>query len=216
MANRNFASGGKQYSMRVMPVRLDLSFEVDPTQPNGISNLNGPAIAAVYMHSTHATPSALNPAAGSIVIQLQDNYNAVLAVDSSIASPLSGSGLTSTTAHTPVVITDLGTATLAEWQAKGLPAGITPAVGVAFVPTASGTIGGSAEVQIAAAAGSGIATLESLGDSSLAVAPNRLEQSTGAQIILQARDYAGAIAAPADASVISLEILLNNSSVSVG
>jgi len=216
MANRNFASGGKTYSMRVMPVRLDLNFEVDNTQVNGISNLNGPAIAAVYMHSAHATPSTLNPAAGSIVIQLQDNFNAVLAVNSSIESALSGSGSTSTTIHVPCVITDLGTATTAEFQAKGLPLGVTPAVGASFVPTASGVIGGSAEVQIAAATGSGIASIEVLGDPDMSVAPNRLVQSTGALIILQARDYAGAIAAPAAGSVISVEILLSNSSVDIG
>lgn len=216
MANRNFSNGGKQYSMRTMPVRLDLSFQVDNTQPNGISNLNGPAIAAVFMNSAHATPSALNPAAGSIVIQLQDNFNAVLAVNSSIESPLSGSPLTSTTNHVPAVISALGTATLAQWQAKGLPLGITPAVGVSFVPTATGSIGGSAAVQIAAAAGSGIASMEVLGDADQSVAPDRRVQSTGALIILQARDYAAAIAAPAASSVISVEILLSNSSVDIG
>lgn len=216
MANRNFASGGKTYSMRVMPVRLDLNFDVDSSEANGIANLNGPAIAAVYMNSSADTPSTLNPAAGSIVIQLQDNYNAVLAVNCSIESALSGSPLTSTTAHTPVVITDLGTATAAQWLAKGLPAGIDAAVGVSFVPTASGSIGGSAEVQIAAATGSGIASIEVLGDPNQSVSPDRLLQSTGALIILQCRDYAGAIAAPADDSKISIEILLSNSSVSVG
>ncbi len=216
MANRNFASGGKVYSMRVSPVRLDLNFQVDATAVNGISSLNGPAIAAVYMHSSHATPSALNPAAGSIAIQLQDNYNAVLAINSSIESPLSGSASTSTTAHTPVVITALGSATLAQWRAKGLPLGITPAVGVSFIPTASGSIGGSAEVDTPAATGSGIASIEVLGNPDQSVSPNRQVQSTGALIILQCRDYAGAIANPADDSVISVEIYLSNSSVDVG
>lgn len=204
-------------AMHTAPVQIDMKFTVDATNANGITNLKGPTIAAVYMHSTHATPSTLNPAAGSIVIQLQDNYNMHL-VDSRgmIQSPNSGTPLTATTAHTPVVITALGTATTAQWQAVGLPIGITPAVGVAFVPTSSATIGGSAAVQIAAATGSGVATIEVLGDPNKTVAPApTANQGYGASMILQARDYAGAIVQPTDGSVISIKLLLNNSSVTV-
>ena len=213
MANRNWASGGKVYSMRVSPVRLDLSFEIDDTQVNGITNLRGPAIAAVYSHSEHATPSSINPVAGTILIQLQDNYNQLLAIDTSISAPNSGSPLTATTVNVANTITALGTATLAQWRAKGLPLGVTPAVGVSFIASATGTIGGSAAVQIAAATGSGIASLEVVGDPNQSIAPNRLVQSTGASIILQARDYAGAHAAPAAGSKIAIEIYLSNSSV---
>lgn len=218
MANRNFSSGGKLYSMHTMPVLLDCNFVVDQANTNGlgISSLKGPCIQAVYMHSSAATPSAINPAAGSIVIQLQDNYNKYLSGSNNIQSALSGSPLAATTAHVPVVITALGTATAAQWQAKGLPIGVTPAIGVSFVPTASGTIGGSAAVQIAAATGSGVASIEVLGNPSQAIAPNpNANQGYGAYLILQCRDYAGAIAQPADGSVISIEMLLSNSSVTV-
>lgn len=216
MANRNFSSGGKMYSMHTMPVLLDCNFVVDATQPNGISSLKGPTIQAVYMHSTASTPSALNPASGNIVVQLADNYNRYLSGSNVIRSPLSGSSLTSTTAHTSYQITILGTATAAQWLAAGVPAGVTPAVGVSFVAIATGTIGGSAAVQISAAAGSNVASIEILGDPSLQSAPDPTKnQGYGAYLIFQCRDYAGAIVQPANNSVISLEMLMSNSSVIV-
>jgi hypothetical protein len=156
--------------------------------------------------------------AGVIIVQLQDNYNRVLKGFKSIVSPLSGTPLTATTAGVASVIVSLGTATLAQWQAVGLPIGIVPAVGVSFVPTTSATIGGSAAIEITASLGSGITTIETVGDANLSIAPNlspSTNQGYGAQFILQARNYAGAITAPADGSVISLAFLLNNSGVTV-
>lgn len=223
MANRNWASGGKIYSMHVSPVLLDCNFVVDSTNGNGlgIRNLKGPAVKAVYMHtSASAAAGNPNPAAGTILVQLADNYNRSFSGFNAIVSPVSGSALTATTASTPAIIVSLGTATpaqsLADFQAKGLPVGITPAVGVAFVPTASGTIGHSAAVEIAAATGSGICSIETLGDPNTTISPNpSVGQGYGAYVILQCRDYAGAIAAPADGSVISLGLYLSNSSVLV-
>jgi hypothetical protein len=219
MANRNFASGGKLYSMHTMPVLVDCNFVVDSTNGNGlgIRNLKGPLVQNVYMNtSATAAVGNPNPSAGTIVIQLQDNYNRSFSGFNAIVSPVSGTPLTATTIHVPVIIVSLGTATLAQWQAKGLPIGITPAVGVAFVPTASGTIGGSAAVEIAAATGSGVATIETLGDPNTTIAPDPTQnQGFGAQLILQCRDYAGALVAPADGSVISIAMYLSNSSVQV-
>lgn len=220
MANRNFASGGKIYSMHVMPVLLDCNFVVDATDEDGlgITDLKGPAISAVYMHSTAATPSDLNPAAGTIVVQLQDNYNrAFISGLHAIQSPLSGSdllvasaGLTAGIAYTISVI---GTTTTAAWHALGVPAGVTPAVDVSFIAAATSAVGTGA-VQITAAAGSGIASIEVVGDPDQSIAPNpNANQGFGGQIILQCRDYAGAIAAPADGSKISLAFYLSNSSI---
>lgn len=231
MANRNFASGGKLYSMHTMPVLLDCNFVVDSTNGNGlgIRSLKGPMIQNVFMHtsaspgngnSNPASPNIAvlnpNPGAGTIVIQLQDNFNRSFSGFSAIVSPVSGTPLTSTTANVANIIVSLGTATLAQWRAKGLPRGITPAVGVSFVATASGLIGGSAAVEIAAASGSGIASIETLGDPNLSIAPDPSQgQGYGAQLILQCRDYAGAIVNPANGSVISISMYLSNSSVSV-
>lgn len=220
MANRNFASAGKIYSMHTMPVLIDCNFVVDSTNGNGlgIRSLKGPLVQNVFMHTTAPLSGSgnPNPASGTIVIQLQDNYNRSFSGFNAIVSPVSGTPLTATTSGTAVIIVSLGTATLAQWRAVGLPLGITPAVGVAFVPTASATIGGSAAVEIAAATGSGVATIETLGDPNTTIAPDPTQnQGFGAQLILQCRDYAGAIVAPADGSVISIAMYLSNSSVTV-
>lgn len=216
MANRNWSSGGKLYSMHTSPVLIDCNFIVDNTSTNGISSLKGPTVSAVYMN-TSASASATNPAAGTILVQLMDNYNrSLISGVNARASALSGSPLTSTTIGIAVVITSLGTATAAQWHARGVPAGVTPAIGVAFVASSTGTIGGSAAVQIAAATGSNVAAIEILGDPSQSIAPDpTASQGYGAYFILQCRDYAGAIVAPANGSMIQLEFLLSNSSVQV-
>ena len=225
MANRNWASGGKIYSMHVSPVLLDCNFVVDSANGNGlgIRSLKGPAVQAVYMH-TSATPAALNPnpASGTIIVQLADNYNRSFSGISSIVSPASGSDVkidnSAMTAGVAYIITTLGNASLAKWQAIGLPAGITPAVGVSFIAKTNGGSGNTltSRVQTTASTGSGVCTIETVGDPNLSIAPNpTANQGFGAQIILQCRDYAGALVAPADNSVISLSFYLSNSSVQV-
>lgn len=223
MANRNWASGGKIYSMHVSPVLLDCNFQVASSEANGISNLKGPAIRAVYMASSASSPSATNPADGTIIVQLSDNYPRAYGISKAcIQSPLSGSALkvdnSELTAGVAYVITVLGDATAADLHALGVPAGITPAVGVAFVAASvgAGANSSSTRVQAVAAAGSGVASIEILGAPSLALNPSpSASVSPGGQIILQCRDYAGALVAPADGSIISLEMYLSNSSITV-
>lgn len=234
MANRNWASGGKVYSMHVSPVLIDCNFIVDSTNGNGlgIRALKGPAVQNVFMHtsstpgagnSNPATPNQVivnpNPASGTIVIQLQDGYNRSFSGFRSIVSPLSGSSLLVASAGLTVgvayVITILGTTTTAAWHALGVPAGVTPAVGVAFIAAATSALGTGA-VQITAAVGSSVAAIESVGNSNLSIAPvPSANQGYGAQFILQCRDYAGALVAPANGSVISLSFYLSNSSIEV-
>lgn len=231
MANRNFANS-RIYTGHVMPVLLDLNFVVDSTNGNGlgIRSLKGPYIQNVFMHtsvtpgignSNPATPAIPvtnpNPASGTIIIQLQDNYNRAYTGGNSIVSPIGtpaviSSGLTVGVAY---IITAVGDATAANWIAVGLPVGITPAVGASFIATSTGA-GSSASSMVAptAAVGSGVASIETVGDSNIGLAPNPgSNQGYAGQIILQCRDYAGAIVAPANGSVISLSLLLSNSSV---
>lgn len=233
MANRNFASAGKLYSGHVKPVLLDCNFVVDSTNGNGlgIRSLKGPYVQNAFMHTT-VTPGAgnsslsspgqpiinPNPASGTIVIQFQDGYNRVYSGGNSIVSPI-GTPITSLTAGVAYIIISLGTATQAQWVAAGMPSGLSPAVGLAFIAKATGTIGGAATAAPTAAAGSGVATIETVGNSNLALSPLAFPgftQGFGAQLILQCRDYAGAIVAPVDGSVISLTFLLSDSSVLVG
>lgn len=236
MANRNFANS-RMYTGHVMPVLLDCNFVVDSTNGNGlgIRSLKGPYIQNVFMH-TSATPGAgssnpqtlntpiinPNPASGTIIVQLQDNYSRSYTGDHSFVSPLSGSALAidsgsaALTAGSAYVITTLGTASLAQWQAIGVPKGVTPAVGVSFIAlvTGSGAVSTS-RVMAPTAAGSGIASIETVGDPNGSISPSILAQGFGAQLILECRSFAGSIAAPADGTVISLSFLLSNSSILV-
>lgn len=237
MANRNFANGKSIYIPHVKPVLIDCNFVVDSSNGNGlgIRSLKGPMVQNVFMHtsstpgagnSNPATPNVTvtnpNPASGTILVQLQDNYNRIFSGFNSKVSPTSGSALkidnSALTAGVAYIITTLGDATAAKWHSIGLPAGVTPAVGVAFIATSNG---GSANtstsrVMATAAAGSGVASIETVGDTNLAIAPNPLvAQGSGAQIILQCRDYAGALVAPTDGTVISLSFYLSDSSITV-
>lgn len=213
MANRNWSSAGKFYSMHTMPVFVDCNFIVDSTNGNGlgIRSLTGPTVKAVYMH-TSASPAVgnPNPAAGGIIVQLQDNYNRYLAGFSGQVSPV-GTSSTSSVAHAPSLISVLGTATLAQWQAVGLPQGLVPAVGLAFVPTSSAVIGGSAQLAQVAATGSGIDHIEIVGDPNQSIAPIGTVNQ-GASFLMNCF-LNNAIAQPADGTVISLSFILNNSSV---
>lgn len=214
-----------------MPVLIDCNFVVDSTNGNGlgIRSLKGPYVQNVFMHTTQTpglgstnpqTPGIPvtnpNPAAGTIVIQMQDAFSRIYTGGDAIVSPLGSlvtidSGLTPGVAY---VIAIVGDATAADWLAVGLPAGVTPAVGASFIAASAGS-GSSSVTRVAptAAAGSGILKIETVGDSNQAIAPRILSQGFGAQFILQCRNDASTITAPADGSVISLSFLLSNSSV---
>ena len=226
MANRNFASGGKIYSMHVMPVIIDCNFIVDSTNGNGlgIRNLKGPAVANVFMH-TSATPGTgnvgqvnPNPSVGNIIVQLADNYNRVLSGFNSIVSPLSGSnvaiGASALTVGAPYVLISQGTSTKADLIAIGIPASIvnSPAgaqPGISFIAKATGSGSGSGQVQ--APSNSGITNIETVGDANQSIAPVGTP-GVGAQIIVQCLKNA-VLTQPANGTVISLAFLLSNSSV---
>lgn len=245
MANRNYASGGKLYSMHVKPVLLDCNFKVDSTNANGlgISGLKGPMIQNVFMHTTQAAgagnsqigPMGVsnivvtnpNPAFGYIIVQLNDNYNQLFAAYSSIvSSPNSGSDVkidnSVMTIGLPYVITTLGNASAAKWIAIGVPPGVTPAVGVAFIAKTNGGAGNTltSRVQAVSAAGSGIFSIELMGLSAqnIAVLPSA-NQGYGPQFIFACRNDSAAdapvIAAPADGTIISIRLYLGDSSVQV-
>lgn len=209
--------------MHVKPVLLDCNFIVDAANGNGlgIRSLKGPCISAVYMHTSAPLVGSgnPNPPAGYILVKLQDNYNRYLGGFSGQVAPVSGTPLTSTTANNVQIIVSLGTATLAQWQARGLPLGVTPAVGVAFVASTSGTIGGSAAVEVIAAAGSGINHIEVVGDPNTTLANSAQPSNGGGYLIMACMSNSGganAVAAPADGSVIGLSFYINDSSVLIG
>lgn len=187
MANRRFTQFFN--TLHTKPVLLDCSFTVDPTNAAGVSGLVGPGIEAVYMNANTPSSSNPDPAAGYVVVKLQDNYHKLYSAIASVRSPNSGSNLLVASAGLTVgqvyVITVLGTTTTAQWIALGVPRGITPAVGVPFVALATSATGTGA-VQIPAAAGSGIVGFETVGDSDLVInsaLPNIAGQQSGSYII---------------------------------
>lgn len=218
MANRNWSSGGKVYSMHTSPVLIDCNFVVDNTQTTGISSLKGPTVASVLMNSVAATPSMVI-AAGTILVKLQDAYNRVFAgISGQVISPGSGSSLkidnAALTIGVAYQITTVGNATAAQLQAVGMPRGMTPAVGVSFIATSTGIAGNVLTTRVQAAASSNICQIELAADPSLTCSPNpSANQGYGAYLILQCRDYAGALVAPTAGSKISLEMYFSNSSV---
>jgi len=213
----NGQNGGHFYSNVTQPVEIECNFVVDSTNGNGLGQRslksNG-YIQSVFLHTT-ATPAAgsPNPAAGFALVRFNNNFNKYLGGFSGFVSPVTGSALTATVNHSPFIITSLGTATLAQWQAVGFPAGFTPAVGASFVATATATIGGSATVK--APGVSGIASLEVIGDSNATISNSSVAANGGAQVLVQFLTGAGAVAAPADGSVVGMAFLFDGSSVTI-
>lgn len=230
MSNKFYANVGRFYAPHVTPVYLDCNFIVDVANGNGlgIRSLKGPGIANVFMH-TSATPGVgnrnqlnPNPASGIIMVQLGDNYNFYLGGTSGFVSPSTGSPLTSTTNHVAYYIVTVGTTTAAQWQAAGLPTGITPAVGAAFIAKATGAIGGTGTVIVQG--NSGISHIEVIGDPNATLSPVGIttQGGPGGQIIMQCLGATNASTttyiptAPADNTVVGLQFYFSNSSASGG
>lgn len=219
MANRNFPNKGNLYSSHAKPVTIDCSFIVDSTNGNGLglrSLKSAGMIKSVYMN-TSATPAAgnPNPAAGIIQVRFADNYRRYVSGTSGFVGPTATSS-TSTVTNVINVISVLGTATTAQWVAVGLPIGVTPAVGAAFIATSSAVIGGSAQTILASATGAGIDHIEVVGDPNLTISPNPASANgIGGYIYL--RCYEGTtLTAPNAGTVVGLTFTFDDSSVLPG
>lgn len=220
MANRAWMNFGHFYTNLTSPNLVSCNFIVDSTNGNGLGirslKSNG-YVKRVFMH-TSSTPAAgsPNPAAGIIMVQLADNYARSINAMSSIISPLSGSSLavnaSALTAGNAYVIVSVGTTTTAQYQALGVPAGITPAVGVSFIALVTGVAsGGTGLVQ--APTSSNTDSIETIGDPNLSFGPQGVSNQ-GAYIILQTLK-SDVLTAPTNGSVIALSFLLDSSSVNV-
>lgn len=171
------------------------------------------------MH-TSATPVAgnPNPAAGCILVKLQDSYNGYFGGFSGMVSPL-GSNTATVAAHTSYVITALGTTTSAQWLAAGVPASALlvgpnglpglPTIGTAFIAIVSATIAGSPSVAPANTAGSGIDHIEVVGDPNQTVA----SQTAGGGYLLLQCFKNGVVTQPTDGTVLSLALYLSSTRI---
>lgn len=211
MANRNWLSN-KMYQMEAYPVLVSCTFVVDNTNAAGVSNLTGGTVQNVWMNSVAAGGGNPNPVAGVIQVNLQDNYSKLLGMSVSVAEPTSGVNLNAVSVGVPYVISVLGTTTTAQWQAVGLPVGVTPALGQCFVATVTGPLTGTGRVQ------TGVSVAAP--DVALAGDPNAMLQKSdsavngGAQFVLITRS-AGAPVALTNGTKVRVNLYLSNSSVTV-
>lgn len=220
-------NGQALYCNIAKPTSTWIQFTVSPadTAGRGVTSVKSNGyLNYLFMH-TSQTPGIVNgitnpnPADGYVLISLATNFNTFLGYRWGVTPP-AGSTVTTTSANVTYSISALGTATLAQWQAKGLPQGLTPTIGQAFTATASGTIGGSASV--AAVGVPTIVTCSPVGVPLTTIANANVAQNGGAQIILQ---FAAATnsstttlapMAPVAGSVAYLELMYNGSTVGIG
>lgn len=194
---------------------IDCNFVVDSANGNGLGerSLKGSGCAAVYMH-TSASPASgnPNPPSGYILVQLKNQYFGYVGGYSGFVSPLSGSSVnisSGLTQHNPYVIVSVGTSTAANWQAVGLPAGLTPTVGQAFIATTSSAGTGTGVVQAPAATGSGALYTDLIGDAGQSVGA-----TSGANILIRVLGATNSstttlvATAPADNTVIGLRFVM--------
>ena len=228
---RGYGLNGKSIYMNVsMPKEVWLNFVVDSTNGNGLGirslKSNG-YVEYVFMHTT-ATPGSVNvhlnpnPPAGFAVICFKNNFNKYLGgFDGKVITPANTSQ-TSVTANSVYVITSLGTASLAQWQAKGLLPGFVPAVGATFVATATGTIGGSATVGSPGVPLGLITTV--VGDANQTLNNSNVFANAGAVVVVQfsAPTISGSNfqtpylpTAPADNTVVGMLFAFDGSTVTV-
>ncbi len=163
MGNRNWPQS-RIYNQHFSPRQLDAQIAIGASGAPTLSTSNGNAFGI---------KSITRLSAGRYRIQLQDNYNALLQFQAQFQAGLSGSDIAvdATTVGLSVgtvyQITAVGTATTAaNWITLGVPAGITPAVGVNFkaATTGTGTQSGAGTVKVIST--SGIAFSELMENSS--------------------------------------------------
>lgn len=225
---RGFGLNGKSsYENVTYPSTVNLNFVVDAANGNGLGvrsiKSNG-YVDNVFMH-TSSTPGSYNghlnpnPAVGYAMIRFKNNFNYYLGGFSGQINNLSSTNLTSTTAGNVYVITLVGTTTLAQWQAAGLPQGLVPAVGQPFVAIASGSIGGSGNV-----GAPGVPLVNNItvvGDPNSEISNSSVAQNGGAIIMLQFTKPTDAstttlvAANPADGSIIGLCFRFDRGSVQI-
>lgn len=217
--SRSFGYGGnKNYTNVFKQQSVWCNFIVDSANGNGLGirslKSNG-YIESVFMY-TSTTPGVAsngvtNPitvAGGNCLVTFKNNFNYYLGgFTGQIPVPTSTS-TTSTTAGHAYLITALGTATAAQWTAAGVPNGMVPQIGTAFIAKATGTIGGSAHVGLP---GVPLATgLIVVGDPNTTAYNSNIQANAGAQLLLQfskptdSSTTTMVSAAPADNTVVGM------------
>jgi hypothetical protein len=192
---RGYGLNGKSYYTNVAgPQETHLQFTVTPTNGLGVTSVKSNGfVNNVFMH-TSTTPASNNgytnpnPANGFCLVQFKNNFNYYLNGLVQCQSPTTGSikiDNSALTAGQAYVITTLGNATTAQWQAVGLPPGITPAVGVSFVATAVGAGSNVLTSRVSTPTTAGVIACELVGNPSVMLANSNIASNGGAWILMQ-------------------------------
>lgn len=228
-----FGLNGKSlYTNVAKPCEVNLQFTVTPTNGLGVTSVKSNGyVNNVFMH-TSTTPAANNgftnpnPLAGFAWIQLKNNFNQFLSVVEGIVSPNSGSDVkvdnSALTVGQAYVITTLGDTTAAQWLTLGVPAGVTPAVGVSFIALLVGVAGeantSTSRVQVPSV--SGISCVEVVGSTNTMV-NSAVSSNAGQWVLVQfLADTSASVTtkiptAPAAGSIVCMRLLFDGSSVSI-
>ncbi len=205
---KGFGINGKSYYTNVCkPSIVHCTFTVDATNGLGVTSVKSNGyVRNVFMH-TSTTPAANdgvtnpNPLAGFAMVQFTNNFNYYLGGFAEVISPSTGSikiDNSAMTAGQVYIISTLGNATLAKWQAIGVPPGVTPAVGVTFVALSNGGAGNTLTSRVATPSVSGVSTVEVVGVPNTMIANSGVSTYGGAYAFLQflSPTGSGTIAAP--------------------
>lgn len=193
---RGYGLNGKSVYWNVAkPMVTNLSFTVTPTNGLGVTSLKSNGyVNNVFMH-TSTTPAANNgftnpnPAVGFAVIQMKQNFNAFLGMQASFVTPTATATKIDNSALTVgqvYVISTLGDATAANWTQLGVPAGVTPAVGVAFTALVVGVTGeaNTSTSRVMLPTSAGVDLVEVVGTTDTMVASN-IASNAGQWVIVQ-------------------------------
>ncbi len=226
---RGFGLNGKSIYMNVTkPSVVAFNFIVDSMNGNGLGirslKSNG-YIENVFMHTT-TTPGSNNgflnpnPLAGYALIQMKQNFNKFLGLAGGFVTPVTTSTKVDNSALTvgqPYVITTLGNTTAAQWLTLGVPAGVTPAVGVVFTALLVGVAGeaNTSTSRVMLPTTSLIPLIEVVGDTNAMVTSN-IASNSGQWITLQfSASSTSSVTNPADNSVFGGRLWFDGSSVTI-
>lgn len=180
---------------------------------------------AAQIGTALATTIAALPSGISGVFSFTATGTTTVTITSTAARPVAGppaDGLGSLTTGFTFAQT-VFTTNLADWQGVGVPKGVVPAVGVAFIATAAGySTGGASSGTVKALGNSGLSSFEVIGDANLSLWPIPMggvsaasgSSNVGGRIIGQFLAATNTTTttliptAPADTTIIKMKILL--------
>lgn len=193
--------------------QIDFNFIIDHANGNGLGNrsLKGSPLVKNVFTYTSATPAAGNPfgqsaSQGMCLVELVPAFQGFITGFSGPVSPISGTPINVTSGLTvgkAYIIVSVGTTTPAQWQTLGLPLGVVPAVGAAFVAITAGAGSGTGVVEVPLSTGSGFDHMEVVGDPNATC--NMSGGAYGAYILSQFF-LANAVVQPADNTVIGMRL----------